>query len=199
MVVEIERERVLHGHVSPETAYVVDDYPYGSLRCTIRYWLEQATKGAKQHEWRFVSQTTNPKKPGQVWNKPHPGTYSTLAVMYLDSVGHVQCWGTGVWVTPEPDALTRLRGIYEQLTDKQRKLYDALVKLAQRNSPESWRRWEDNVADVAAHIRATGDDPVLFDGTWTPENAERRYIGDQNLAAYVAYARRRLATEGELA
>ena len=28
-------------HISPETAYVIDDYPYGfRLRCRIRYWLE---------------------------------------------------------------------------------------------------------------------------------------------------------------
>lgn len=33
--------KVLSGHTSPETAYVVDDYPYGfRLRCKIRYWIE---------------------------------------------------------------------------------------------------------------------------------------------------------------
>ena len=78
----------LVGHVSPETAYVVDDYPYGfRLRCKIRYWVETKL-GFGQ---RFVSQTTNPKKPGEVWNKPKAGTYSPLVVMYqaVDS-GHVK-------------------------------------------------------------------------------------------------------------
>ena len=28
----------LYGHVSEETAYVNHDYPYGSLRCTIKFW-----------------------------------------------------------------------------------------------------------------------------------------------------------------
>jgi len=32
---------VLSGHTTMETAYLVDDYPYGfRLRCKIRYWLE---------------------------------------------------------------------------------------------------------------------------------------------------------------
>ena len=32
---------ILKGHVSPATAYLVNDYPYGfRLRCQIRYWLE---------------------------------------------------------------------------------------------------------------------------------------------------------------
>jgi hypothetical protein len=59
--------QLLSGHTSPETAYVVNDYPYGyTLRCTIRYWLEyQPKKG-----FRLWSQTSNPKRPGLVWNKP---------------------------------------------------------------------------------------------------------------------------------
>jgi hypothetical protein len=32
---------ILSGHISPETAYSVENYPYGfRLKCTIRYWLE---------------------------------------------------------------------------------------------------------------------------------------------------------------
>jgi len=78
---------VLTGHVSPETAYVVDDYPYGfRLRCRIRYWLEYK-KGAGV---RFVSQTTNPKR-GDVWNKPKASTYGRFGgAMFLDEEGHVQ-------------------------------------------------------------------------------------------------------------
>jgi hypothetical protein len=78
--------RLLMGHTSPETAYVVDDYPYGfRLRCSIRYWLEYK----KSHGYRFVSQTSNPKKPGTVWNKPKAGTYVPFAVMVLDTENHV--------------------------------------------------------------------------------------------------------------
>lgn len=44
----IERVTVLHGHTSPETAYVVENYPYGGLRCTKRYWVETAAKGPRK-------------------------------------------------------------------------------------------------------------------------------------------------------
>lgn len=78
----------LHGHTTPETAYVVDDYPYGfRLRCKIRYWVE-TKPGFGQ---RFVSQTTNPKR-GEVWNKPKPGIYSPIVVLLRDdSTGYISC------------------------------------------------------------------------------------------------------------
>ncbi len=105
----------LVGHTSPETAYVVQDYPYGfRLRCKIRYWVETT-----KHGQRVVSQTTNPKVPGrcrhcgktygdtdahvhlgdnphtfeaaEVWNKPKASTYSAIRVLYIeDSTGHVE-------------------------------------------------------------------------------------------------------------
>jgi hypothetical protein len=63
----------LKGHTSAESAFTVDDYPYGfRLRCKIRYWLEyQPKKG-----FRMWSQTTNPKRAGHPWNKPKASTYT---------------------------------------------------------------------------------------------------------------------------
>ncbi len=77
-------------HVSPETAYLVSDYPYGfNLRCQIRYWIEYHPKRG----FRFMSQTTNPKR-GNVWNKPKASTYSRFGgAMYLDDNDHVQFAG----------------------------------------------------------------------------------------------------------
>jgi hypothetical protein len=75
----------LYGHTSSETAYLVDDYPYGSIaRCRIRYWLEFKP----HHGFRLVSQTENPRT--KIWNKPKPSTYAVLGAMYLDDRGHVQ-------------------------------------------------------------------------------------------------------------
>ena len=91
--------KILEGHNSPETARVVDDYPYGfRLRCKIRYWLEWK----KGKGFRFVSQTTNPKKPfgalnletgerSAPWNKPKASTY-TLGLMVMteaESTGYI--------------------------------------------------------------------------------------------------------------
>lgn len=82
--------QILKGHVSPATAYVVDDYPYGfQLRCKIRYWLDYSPK----HGVRLVSQTTNPKR-GHVWNKEKASTYCRFGgCMFLDDKGHVQWSG----------------------------------------------------------------------------------------------------------
>lgn len=89
------KPQLLVGHTSPETAYVIADYPYGrTLRCQRRCWIE-TRPGMGQ---RFVSQTNNPKRPGLVWNKPHAGTYSQICVMYLNPEnGHVEIAGLGLY------------------------------------------------------------------------------------------------------
>jgi hypothetical protein len=83
-------KKLLSGHTSAESAYLVEDYPYGfRLRCKLRCWLETTSYGT-----RFVSQTTNPKK-GDIWNKPKTSTYCIVGVMFLDDNGHVQWTGVG--------------------------------------------------------------------------------------------------------
>ena len=94
--------KLLKGHTTPETAKLVDDYPYGfRLRCKIRYWLEY--KNGKGY--RFVSQTTNPKKAfgalnlatgerSEPWNKPKASTYTYgLVVMTEDDRGYINYTG----------------------------------------------------------------------------------------------------------
>jgi hypothetical protein len=73
----------LYGHISEDTAYLVTDYPYGRLRCWIKFWLEtDPRKGV-----RFCSQTQNPKNLR--WNAPKKSTYARLGgAMYLDDLGH---------------------------------------------------------------------------------------------------------------
>jgi hypothetical protein len=70
---------VLSGHVSPDTAYLVESYPYGGLRCKIRCWIETTKNGQ-----RFCSQTTDPKRSPEHWNKPKKSTYTDLMVLYID-------------------------------------------------------------------------------------------------------------------
>lgn len=82
--------QILKGHTSPETAYLVDDYPYGfRLRCKMRYWLEFHPRRG----FRLISQTTNPKR-GNIWNKPKASTYSRFGgCMYLNAENHVEWSG----------------------------------------------------------------------------------------------------------
>lgn len=93
------RDTVVFGHVSPDTARVVDDYPYGRrVRTQIRYWIE-TVKGKGD---RFVSQTLNPKT-GR-WNAPKPSTYAPVMAMYVkdvDGVGHVTYESVSNWAEDE--------------------------------------------------------------------------------------------------
>lgn len=86
----------LYGHTSQATAYMIDDYPYGSkLRCRRRVWLEYKAS----HGFRFMSQTEHPTR--KVWNKPHASTYiETAAGLYLDEQGHVGWTGVGIYTDP---------------------------------------------------------------------------------------------------
>lgn len=81
-----QARKYLYTHTTPETAYVVEGYPWGfRLKTTIRYWVE--SKDAKNGGQRFVSQTINPKT-GK-WCAPKPTTYSPITIMFLDEKNHV--------------------------------------------------------------------------------------------------------------
>lgn len=122
---------ILRGHSSPETAYEVEDYPYGfRLRCKIRYWLEHK----RAHGHRLVSQTTNPKKPGVVWNKPKAGVYSPgLVVMYKAQNGHVMHA-----VVASPYSIGAKAVFLPLLNEEERKHAAALEVLSRKLSPISW-------------------------------------------------------------
>jgi hypothetical protein len=115
--------KYLYQHVSPETAYVVDDYPWGfRLRTTIRYWIE--SKNAKNGGQRFASQTINPKT-GQ-WCKPKYSTYSTIMVMYLDEKEHVHV--TSLNTYSKTETINKFKENHlSNLTDFQKKALKNLI------------------------------------------------------------------------
>jgi hypothetical protein len=184
----IQRVTILGGHTGPNTAYLVDDYPYGyTLRCQIRYWVETATKGAAKGQQRFVSQTTNPKRPGEPWNKSKASTYTSLVVMYLDDVEHVKSFHVSYHISPVGDTRFRLMGLYDQLDESTRAKYDQLLRIAQRY-PDPWDDFEATVSALAAHIDRHGDTPKLDGAVWTDDNGRRHYVGD-NPDVYLTLAR----------
>jgi hypothetical protein len=116
-------KKTLTGHVSPETAYMVHDYPYGfKLRCKARYWIETHPKRGQ----RVMFQTTNPKIEGrEVWNKVKASTYVPLRVLVLnESNGHVEIDSISPYAkTEEVNAFAArhaaaMKGDYEQATIK---------------------------------------------------------------------------------
>ena len=130
--------KVLSNHYSPETAYVVDDYPYGRLRCKIRYWLEVNSKGT-----RFWSQTTNPKKAGEVWNKPKASTYLVVGAMFLNEEGHVTWSGLSVYNGDQAQAFLDTYG--EGLTEGEKERCKNLAGL--------YRSYKARKAEVDAAIK----------------------------------------------
>jgi len=105
-------------HTSPETAFIIEDYPFGfRLRCKMRVWVE--TK--KNQGMRVMRQTTDPRKAGEVWNTPKKSTYDTIKVLYIDSdTGHLESAG---W-SPNGyrDNMEFLADFHEVLTEKQIRL-----------------------------------------------------------------------------
>lgn len=191
----IPRLNILTGHNDPDSAYLVDDYPYGrSLRCQIRYWIDTRPSGKNKGDQRFARQTTNPKRPGTVWNKPHYSTYSGFAFLYLDGNGHVQWVGIPtMWIDETCNTRARHSGLYDALTDEQRKQYDARLAITRKYNPTTTAEWNERVTLIADYIRATGAYPVLTNNVWTHANGQLYYLSDP--AAYVVAARERIQAE----
>jgi hypothetical protein len=190
----IGKATVLHGHVSPETAYLVKDYPHGraALHCQIRYWVDTSRWGVKRGQRRFVLQTTNPKVPEEPWNKPHPGKYCLLVWMYLDSEDHVHHATFDKYgMTPPQDAWLRLTGIYDQIPAADQEIYDTLLQNAKRNV-ESWRQWATAIDLIADHLDAAGTPPTLDNG-FIIRHGHCVYVGKDDYSLAVAIARRRTA------
>lgn len=189
-------------HIDQESAYLVEDYPYGrgDWRCKIRYWVETATKGAKRGQQRMVSQTTNPARGNAVWNKPDTtsrGGYSLMVFMYLNSNGHVRpCSVTEFDLIEVAVARLHLAGVYEQMTDEDRAQYDLLCKASRHYNPTVTAKWDAKLGKVMRYIGETGNDPVPDDnGLWaSPEGAV--YLGRHGDPAVIAaWARVQLAAQ----
>lgn len=112
----------LFGHTSPETAYVVDDYPWGfRLRTKVRYWIE--TNDKKNGGQRFAKQTMNPKNG--TWCKPKYSTYSPIMIMFTDENGHVH--GHSCDYYRQEDVLFFKENLLDKLDDYQKEKLRELV------------------------------------------------------------------------
>jgi hypothetical protein len=109
---------------TPETAYKVENYPYGfSARTTLRAWIE--TNKGKQ---RYCTQTLNPKT--HEWNKPKYSTYSDIMLMYLrDENGHLDTFRFSIQWSDEKDdeqLLNALGDFRNEYIEKKLKLLSAV-------------------------------------------------------------------------
>lgn len=161
---DTNRFTVLFGHTSFETAAVVENYPYGSLRTRMKYWVETATKGAKKGESRLVTCSLNPKT-GR-WNKPHGGVYSDWAWLYRDERdGHLHHWGVGRHDVVGGVAKIKAVGIWDQLPAEERAKFDAVVeRVRSRSAGDGYHAtWFATVERVRSAAREHGyDNPDLY-------------------------------------
>jgi len=76
--------KILTGHTSFDTAYVVPNYPYGGKRTEKYYWVQSSPTYGD----RLATVTVNPKN-GK-FNQVHLGTYSTFIYLFIDENEHVR-------------------------------------------------------------------------------------------------------------
>ena len=97
-----------------ETAYIVDDYPWGfRLRTKQRYWVE-----SKQgFGMRLVTQTLKPKT--DKWCKTKNSTYNVVWGLYLNKDGHVRRYSldSGGW--SKEKEIKEFETFFSDLTDFQ--------------------------------------------------------------------------------
>ena len=123
----------LTGHESEESAYIVNDYPYGfRLRTKIRYWIE-TKKGFGQ---RFISQTLNPKN-GK-WNAPKKGNYTTILLMGLDDqTGYTITESCNNWMYNTEESVKEFEAKYT-LTDYQKQAIKYIIAVIRANNKITW-------------------------------------------------------------
>ena len=88
MTNEIISDGILRGYTSKDTAYRVENYPWGfRLKTSIFYWIETKAKLGD----RLCTYTIDPRS-GRAC-KPKYGTYSTFLYLYINEDGHVKDGG----------------------------------------------------------------------------------------------------------
>ena len=114
-----------------DTAYVVEDWPWGyTLKTEARFWIETTKNGD-----RLCKQTLNPKN-GR-WCKPKKSTYECVAVLAITDEGKVTYVGLGKYSATQDKIADVLETIdFEKLTNEQKK------QICQLNA---WAEVMDNV------------------------------------------------------
>jgi hypothetical protein len=185
------RVRVLRGHTSLATAYLVDHDPtLFTAGASARYWIDTASSGPQRGKQRFVSQFSNPNRPTDPWNRPRRGPYQLMAWMFLDTNDRIGHLGIGVnGLTPSLHAAIDLLGIADQLTTGERVGYDLILQASQQD-PRPWIEWDQQIDAIADHLLLTGDRPPVLDGhTATLITGRTLVMSPTGLAIRLAAAR----------
>lgn len=177
----LHKAEVLMGHVSEETGYLVDDYPYGrKVRCRIRYWVETAAKGGVKGQMRPVSQTEEPTS--KRWNKPRLGIYRDLVVLVKRADnGHVENFGLDRYAGPEYYMIFEGSGAAAGLTQEVPfGVYKLCVRSSLRQNAAAWLQYARMLPVAVQAIDACAGDTDAAYGRvhdWFDEVGDTRFGG----------------------
>ncbi len=119
------------GHSSFETAFIIDNYPWGfKLRTKMYVWIETTPKKGD----RIVRQTINPKTGSLC--APKASTYNAIGYLFLDEKGHIKWTAVHQFDQPEQvKAFGEAMGL-ENMNHEQRKQYNALLGIHEKKVDE---------------------------------------------------------------
>jgi len=150
--------RLLHGHVTRDTAYMIHDYPMGrQVRCKKRVWIETSDrKGETFGKQRIVYQTTSKQfnilhtsvpdemKPQNKalatdWNNPNASTYCDMALLYIDEdSGHLMTSLNNWCLMSKEDLVAMAYHISPQFDAAQWETFRAVCNQSRQTYPDWW-------------------------------------------------------------
>lgn len=127
-------------HNSPDTAYVIKDWPYGrTLRCEKHIWIETRA-GFGQ---RVVYRTTNPKR-NNTFNAPKAGTYNPFTIFGADAEGLLVIDGLNHYDKPEKFAYFKalLLDAPNGVDVEQMGRLNAFERVSRKYNGKAWAEWD---------------------------------------------------------
>ncbi len=150
-------QEIIQGHNSFETAYKIENYPFGFRLKTTQYiWVESVPKKGD----RIIRQTVDPRT-GKLC-APKASTFAPIMWLYVDDVGHVQSNGVGIYTDRSNivEAVELLGGV-SILNENQQRQYNQLMGIndvAKGDKPFSVK-WEKDKEGKCDELRITFDRP----------------------------------------
>jgi len=143
---------LLYNAKSFDTAYIIEDWPWGyTLKTECRFWIETTKNGD-----RLCKQTMNPKT-GK-WCKPKKSTYEAVEVLAITDEGKVTSVGIGKYADEDRIANALDQTIdFNLLNDQQKKQICKLNAWANVMSKVTWEIRRDD-GRSAAEVDAEQDE-----------------------------------------
>ena len=125
-------------HTTPETAYVILDYPFGrKIRCMKRIWIETNSRGQrfcyqttkKDFNYNLTDDTVPPMDQPHMWNKTKYNTYERLCLYAISPLtDYVENYTIGKYGATRETLALFVDRFYARMDDHQKKELEQLLK-----------------------------------------------------------------------